>query len=663
MSRTYRMKRSAPSGPNLGIEYEAELNAQQLEVVQAPDGPLLVIAGAGTGKTRTLTYRVAQLVERGVAPGEIMMLTFTNRAAHEMVSRIEALTAMDARQIWGGTFHSVGRRLLRECADRIGYPANFGILDREDCESLMRQVASDGKRPKGERFPRPAALLRVLDETNRSGAPVAEVLSRSYPAFAHLADEIQATLIGYQSRKFECGVMDFDDLLSQWRRVMLEFDDVRARFSSRFRHVLVDEFQDTNGVQSDIVDQLCSTHGNIMVVGDDAQSIYSFRGARVANILEFPERYPGCRTYRLETNYRSTPQILALSNRSIAKNESAFEKSLVAVRHPGPPPAVVTCADDKEQAEFIAQRILDLREEDVSLDQIAVLYRAHWHSVELQVALGSANIPFRVHSGMRFFEQRHIKDVMAFLRFAENPRDELSFQRVAMLAKGIGAVTAGKLFRELQTAGDAIAGLADLSLATRVPRGAQEAWPLLREALSKTCSEYHAARPAEAIDHITETFYEQFAQTAYDNPSHRLRELETLSTYASQQASRGDLLASLALAGAGAGVDRFANEDEDDEAVVLSTIHQSKGLEFHAVFVLNLVEDRFPSARGMTTPEDLEEERRLFYVACTRAEQELYLTTPMRSFDRREGLVFHRQSLFIEELKGSPPVYETWRLQ
>ena len=662
MTRTYQLRPSAGRGPSLAIDYAAELNEQQLAVVEAGGGPMLVIAGAGSGKTRTLTYRVARLIETGVPPHRLLLLTFTNRAAREMLHRVERLLGIDSRTMWGGTFHSIGRRILRLCSDRIGYPASFSILDREDTESLMKQVIAEANLPRDKRFPRPGALLQILDEVHRMSDPVDVVVMRSHPAFSEHIAAIDQILTAYQGKKFEYGVMDFDDLLVQWRRVLLEFEDLRERFAGMFDHVLVDEFQDTNRVQAEIVDLMASGARNLMVVGDDAQSIYSFRGAEFRNIVAFPERYPDATVARLEINYRSTPQILRLANRSIANNTQQFAKELRAVRADGPLPANVRCADENEQAMFIGNRILDLRDEDIPLDKIAVLYRAHWHSIEVQVALNQLGIPFRVQSGQRFFEQRHIKDLVAFFRFVDNPRDELAFQRVASLADGVGPKSAARLFEALQASGDALASLSDASVDDRAPRRGRASWQVVRRLLADLAAPASAKDTASAIDRVVAQFYEAYAIRTFDNASNRLREIETLSNYAAQHSDRTEFLSSLALSGNGSGVDQVAGE-EPDESVVLSTIHQAKGLEFAAVFVLWLADDRFPSTRARDTTEDFEEERRLFYVATTRAEHDLYLLVPMRTWDRQEGLIYLRESEFLREIDTpGDAVFERWKV-
>ncbi len=655
MSRRFVLEESS-SAPS-GIDYDAELNEEQRAVVKAPGGPMLVIAGAGSGKTRALTFRVAHLIDQGVRPNRILVLTFTNRAAKEMTGRVRELVGAGARGVWSGTFHAIGRRILREFGDEIGFPKNFGIMDREDGASLMRQCIAEQVTNRAEiRFPKASLVIRLLSAACNTGRPIGDLLTERYPRFVEHIDAIERVVVAYQSKKFEFGVMDFDDLLTNWRRLLLEKEGVRSQLTRRFEHVLVDEYQDTNAIQAQIVDMMSSGYRNLMVVGDDCQSIYSFRGAEFRNILEFPERNEGSIVYRLETNYRSTPQILRLANASIHQNKRQFDKTLRPVKSDGLLAGYVRCTNEDEQSRFTAQRILQLRDEGVELDKIAVLYRAHWQSMELQVELGRRNIPFKVHSGQRFFEQRHVKDALAFLRFAENPRDELAFQRIASLAPGIGLKTASRVFQHLRGYDDIDEGLRAHSTAKAAGARAKHSWPKLRDVLTSLRTAKLKEDPASSLDRVLNGFYEEYAISEFDNGDNRVRELQSLATMASRYDSVDDFLQTVALAGEVTGVDQVSSE-EADEAVILSSIHQAKGLEFHTVFLIWLAEDRFPTTRAMQ--EDLEEERRLFYVAVTRAEQELYLTMPCSAWERGAGLVALRPSPFIRELEGcSPPVLE-----
>ncbi len=663
MAREYKLK-SSPARTRHTIQYERLLNEEQLAVVTAGAGPLLVIAGAGTGKTRALTYRVARLIEDGTPAERILLLTFTNRAAREMTGRVTEILGARAQGIVSGTFHSVARRLLRPWARELGYPQNFSIIDVEDATSLMKKSSEEIRKQeiRGQRFPKAKMLVRLLSTANNTNNTVEEALRQSYPQFIDHLPIIRETLLEFQSRKVQMGVMDFDDLLINWARCFNDVPDAARGLSTQFDHVLVDEYQDTNAIQAAIVDCMCASK-NLTVVGDDCQSIYSFRGAEFRNILEFPERHEGCQTFYLTRNYRSSPEILRLANRSIANNENQYQKELTSTQRAGSMPALVMCDGEGEEASFVCQRILELREEDIPLDNICVLYRAHHHAMELQIELSRRNIPFIVRSGIRFFEQRHIKDVVSFMRFIENPRDEIAFDRVVRLADGIGPKTAAKLHAIIKQAADLESALSSDAIESAVPSRARNSWADLRHLLLKLLQPALRADPAQTLTTVVDEFYRSYANISYSNADNRVRELGTIADYATRFDSTDELLQNLSLSGAMNGRD-VLDVDENDEYVVLSTIHQAKGLEFNTVFVLSLAEDRFPSSRATFANGDLEEERRLFYVAATRAQRELYLTRPMHVRTREHGVVVLRASRFVEELhrRGLDPVLERWNL-
>src|SRR5437868_1296023 len=447
--RRYALKTSAPARKGL-VDYDRDLSDEQRAVALCDARPTLVIAGAGSGKTRALTYRVAHLLETGTPPEKILLLTFTNKAAREMMARVGQLCRVETRRMWGGTFHHVAHGLLREHASRLGYADRFGLLDREDAKEVMASATADLGYGVGQRrFPRSDALIDLYSCAVNTQRPLAEVIAAGAPQFVALEEEILRVARRFAERKAQMNAMDFDDLLLNWKRLLV--DHPPEALQRKFDAILVDEYQDTNLLQGEIVDRMAALHRNVLVVGDDAQSIYSFRGAHFENILKFPERYPQCQQFKLTINYRSTPQILALANQSIACNQRQFPKQLQACREDGVLPALVPLRDVHQQAEFVAQRVLELREEGIPLREMAVLYRAHHHAMELQMELARRGIPFYVRAGVRFFEQAHIKDVLAHLRFVQNPLDELAFKRVVKLAPGIGAASADALWTQLQT--------------------------------------------------------------------------------------------------------------------------------------------------------------------------------------------------------------------
>ncbi|MBI3192289.1 MAG: UvrD-helicase domain-containing protein, partial [Pedosphaera parvula] len=437
---------------DLRIDYARELNAQQHAAVTANPGPILVVAGPGSGKTRVITYRVAFIIEQGIPADRILMLTFTNKAAHEMMRRMGELLRQEPPPVMGGTFHSVGHRMLRRHAELVGYQRDFTILDREDAKDLLKACIGAAEIDiKATRFPKPDVVADIFSLSTNLQQSVAEVLAEQYGYFQQLAPTIESLHARYTARKRATNVVDFDDLLTLWLRLLREHPDVCEQYQRRFQFILVDEYQDTNKLQSDLIDLLAARHRNVMVVGDDSQSIYSCRGANFQNILAFPKRYPNAAVYKIEVNYRSTPEILNFANAAIAANVHQFAKQLAPVRGAGIKPAIVACNEAGEQAAFVAQRVLELREEGVAMNQMAVLYRSHFHALELQLELTRRNIPFSITSGIRFFEQAHIKDVAAHLKFVCNPLDEVSFKRIVELLRGVGAKGADKLWNEFRS--------------------------------------------------------------------------------------------------------------------------------------------------------------------------------------------------------------------
>ena len=659
--RRYVLRRAGAK--SYRVDYTRELNEEQRAVVFAADGPTLVVAGAGSGKTRTLVYRVSRLLEDGADPASLMLLTFTNRAAREMKRRVEGLAGADLARMTAGTFHAVGARLLRPHAELLGYRPNFSILDSEDSKDLLESATSDLGIPVTERrFPKGDLLQALVSFCVNTERTLDDVLAADYPHFLAQSDAIRAVVKRYHERKVAANGMDYDDLLLNWRRLLVERPEVRAVLTRRFRNVLVDEYQDVNRLQADIVDQLVAEapSKNVMVVGDDAQSIYSFRGADFEALLTFPDRYPGAAVFKLETNYRSTPEILRLADASIAHNTRRFEKTLHAVRGTGVPVAVVGTADVSQQAEFVAQRVLELRDEGTPLNEIAVLYRAHHQALELQLELTRRGIPYEVRSGVHFFEQQHVKDVLAHLRLLVNPKDETSFKRTLKLLPKVGERTAATLWTAVSDLPDPVAEFLRLDL-TRAPAGARAGLLRFVETIKTLRRPSYVSSPAEAIRYVVEEGgYGELARGRFANHQARLDDLEALAQFALPYDGVESFLQEVTLFGEPTGEETVAGEN-DDERLVLSSVHQAKGLEWRAVFVIGLIEDRFPNIRASKTAEGLEEERRLFYVAVTRAKDELLLVHPLASFDRYGILVVTEPSRFLRELPED--LYERWVLE
>jgi len=621
-----------------------------------PGGPMLVLAGAGSGKTRTLVYRVARLLEDGVKPVEVLLLTFTNRAAREMLERVGRLLGRDASRVMGGTFHSVGNRLLRRWAEQLGYRPNYGILDREDARDLMGAALADVvPTPPARRLPGAAQLVELYSLCINTGRSLAEVVPLRFPQFASDTDTIVEVFRRYLERKRAGNLMDYDDLLLNWLLLLRRHAETRQALQARFAHILVDEYQDTNRLQADIVDTMLGGGRNLVVVGDDAQSIYAFRGAEFANILTFPERYPDCVTFRLETNYRSLPPILHLANASISHNERQFPKNLRAAREGGELPVVCAAPSPEDQAAFVASHILELIDEGVSLSEIAVLYRNHSHSLEVEVELARRNIPYEVRSGLRFFEQRHVKDVLAHLRFVANPADEVAFTRMARLRPRLGQRLVARLWVELRASGDPLHALLHLDPAgTGLPAAAARSAAELGQLVGRL--ERLRARPGGMVREVVGSGYREYVRASLDNAASRLDDLEQLAIFADGYEEVSAFLDEVTLMNELSGEDVAAVEGEKQK-VTLSTVHQAKGLEWRVVFIVWLAEGRFPSARA----EDEEEERRLFYVACTRARDALLLCYPFVARDRYRVDVILEPSRFLAELPEH--LYQRWQVE
>ena len=681
MSRQYTLQR-APSSTSIHIDYAAELNEQQLAAVTASPGPLLVIAGAGSGKTRTLTYRVAYLLENGIDPRNILLLTFTNKAARQMLDRVANLLPMDASGIWGGTFHSIGNRMLRRHGSALGYGSGFTIMDREDQKDLINTVvAAAGIDPKEIRFPKGDVLAEIFSFVINTETPMEALLAEKFPYFLPLLEKIQDVHARYEKKKRATNSMDFDDLLEKTLTMLQQHEGVAAFYRKQFQFILVDEYQDTNKIQADLIDLLAREHRNVMVVGDDAQSIYSWRGANFQNILEFPKRYPDAQVFKIEMNYRSVPEVLQVANAAIAANVEQFRKNLQPTRESSAvKPALVALNDGSEQAQFVAQRILELRDENVDLNDIAVLYRAHYHAIELQLELSRRGIPYQITSGIRFFEQAHIKDVISFLRVVSNPRDEVAFKRMVKLLPGIGNRSAENLWsawdRALPPAGiddprhettSMPAGVTgpgssfgERLLKLSVPPRSKKHWTQLVHTLDEIAPGGQPNPPSEMITSVVEAIYDDYAKVNFTNYELRREDLNQLAAFARQFKDINEFLSQLALI---SNVDAEAApaQTADREAVNLSTVHQAKGLEFHTVFVIWLTDGMFPSSRSLDTRKDLEEERRLFYVAITRAKDELYLTYPQMRLTGGYGDVFQRPSRFLKEIPNQ--LVEDWQVQ
>jgi len=635
------------------IDYEKELNPEQLDVVRAQGGPILVIAGAGSGKTRALTYRVAHLIEQGIEPSHILLATFTNKAARSMLSRVETLVDVDLGRLWGGTFHHVGNRILRRHAGLLGYERSYSIIDAEDSNQLLNTCIKEfGIRTADGNFPRPNVLRDIISLSSNTRIKTEDIITNRYRSFSHSITDILKVALRYGIKKRERNVMDFDDILINWLELLKDFPDVRDEYSEKFRHILVDEYQDTNIIQAEILDILAGHHKNLMVVGDDSQSIYSFRGANFANIVSFPEKYPDAKIYKLETNYRSTPEILHFANMSIENNSMQFQKELRAVRRKGVRPVFVPVRNVLQQADFVAQRIIELVDKGIPVGEIAVLYRAHYHSMELQMELVRRGIPFEIRSGIRFFEQAHIKDVTAFMRIIVNPLDEIAWKRVMRLYDKIGEVTAGKIWNFVSSHDEPVAAAFSDEFLKCVPKAAVPGIRRFRSTLEDIMDLSETNALAEIAGAILNDGYREYVETRYGDTASREEDLKQLAHFSSEFNSLDEFLNDLALMTSVTEEESY-KADDDNSKVVLSSIHQAKGLEWSVVFMIWCSEGMIPLARALREPGGEDEERRLFYVATTRAKDHLYFCHPLIN---RGGSGWDRDtapSRFIAELAPS----------
>lgn len=629
---------------NILLSLERELNSEQLRVVREADGPCLVLAGAGSGKTRTITYRVAHLLKEGVYPSSILLLTFTNKAANEMMERVASLLGTRHSGIVGGTFHSVANRILRGSARPLGYDEKFTILDQDDSRGLIKICLKDvGVENKGKMAPSAAILQNILSFSRNSKMPLSEVVEAKYPKFYEFIPSFEDAARQYDKRKKAANSMDFDDLLVNLLEVLRNAPDIRQDLSSQFKYILVDEYQDTNPVQADIIDALGSVHKNILVVGDDAQSIYSFRAATISNILEFPQHYPGAKIFKLETNYRSTPDILEVANSIILNNTNQFSKRLKSIKKQEAKPMLAPLNSAYEEAEFVTLKILGLFENGYKPREVAVLFRASHHSQVLELELGKRGIEYEYRGGLKFFERAHIKDAVAFLRVFLNPKDFVSWLRILEMQEGIGATGAVRIAEQLRN-------YSDISLVIKADFGG-ELTPKAEVGFRNLMSIFSLLAAAEALPGallyaVIGSSYKDYLEAEYPDAEERLADLREMAQFAGRASDLAEFLSEVSLTDAFGAPRKEAGINS--KKIILSTIHQAKGLEWEAVFVIGLTDANFPNRRALLEEGGLEEERRLFYVATTRAKRLLYLTYPITSgFD---SISLQSPSMFLDEI-------------
>lgn len=657
MARRFVLKPEAEAPvTRLTVDYAGQLNPQQYAVVTAGGGPILVVAGAGTGKTRTLVYRVAYLVETDTPPEEIVLLTFTRRAAREMLARAAALLDGRCERVQGGTFHAFCLGLLRRYAGRLGYPSNFTVLDASDAADVIDLLrTAHGLHRSGRRFPRKQTIQAIFSAAaSHPDADLETILEARYPQFLEHLEALQALRADYARYKRQHGLMDYDDLLACTIELFQQHPDVHRQVAARCRHVLVDEYQDTNRLQAQIVQALAAVHGNVMAVGDDAQSIYRFRGADFRNIFEFPRLFPGTRILKLEQNYRSTQPILDLANRIIRRAHHRYDKVLFSERKQGERPAIVPAPDERTESRFVCQMILALREQGVPLHQMAVLFRSSHNAFDLEMELNRRGIPYVKYGGLKLSEAAHVKDLMAYLRLLENPKDAAAWNRVLQLIEGIGPRTAQRLIEWITSVDAAPFTLEERPFSPRYAEALIRLFTLLRQL-------WETELPLEA--QLTELlhYYRPLCERRYyeDYPK-RLQDLEHLVSLSARFQSRAAFLEALVLDPLELTALEVEPLVEDEPPLVLSTIHSAKGLEFHTVFIIHALEGILPSAYALNDPEALDEELRLLYVAVTRAREYLFISYPMVRYQAGTGSYLTSPSRFLEDLPEE--ILEPWVL-
>lgn len=646
-----------PRGAGFRIDYAAELNASQLEAVTTTTGPILVVAGAGTGKTRTLVYRVARLVESGVDPRAVLLLTFTRKAAGEMLRRASRLLDGRCDRVAGGTFHSFANITLRRYGRAIGIESGFTILDRGDAEDVINLLRAEMELDNRERrFPRKQAIAEMFSMAVNKSRPLPQLVEAEYPLLVDHLPELIELNGRYTEYKRTRQLLDYDDLLVRLRELLAAGAEIRQRIGRTYRYLMIDEYQDTNALQAAIVRDLATEHDNVLAVGDDAQSIYGFRGADFRNIMDFPALFPGTRIIALEENYRSTQPILDVSNAIIAGARERHQKTLFTRRSAGSPPMLVRADSELFQSHFVCQRILELREEGVDLRDIAVLFRSSFHSFDLEIELARCNLPFVKRGGFKFIETTHIKDMLAHLRVLQNPRDAVSWHRILLLLDGIGPRTSEEIVRWIMTGGEPATRLESFprrSVGTVLHRLA---------ALLRRIAEHPL--PGHQIDELLRYYDPILKRRHPEDYAKRHRDLEHFATIAARYRELTPLLADMALEPPADSVGDVLAAEPDEGLLTLSTIHSAKGLEWHTVFLIWAADGRFPSSYSVSE-DDLEEERRLMYVAATRAKEHLYVSYPVNIFDRGTGMVTGKRSRFLEGipsgvLRPLDLVHERW---
>ena len=647
--KKYVLKKKEPLKTDYKVNYENDLNPAQLSAVVAKKGSILVIAGAGSGKTKTLTYRVARLIEDGTQPENILLLTFTKKAAAEMLSRAAMVLDDRCEKVAGGTFHSFANIILRKYSKYLKLKNNFTILDKSDCEDIISHITGQLFPKKEKRFPKKSTILAIYSKSVNKETPTKQIISEEFPQFSHCEDSIIEIHKAYVAYKRENSVLDYDDLLLYVKLLLENNENLRKKLSNQYQYIMVDEYQDTNTLQADVIKLLASEHNNIMAVGDDAQSIYSFRGANYRNILDFPKIFPNTTIIKLEQNYRSTKNILKFTNALISKAKEKYDKTLFSNIDSPVVPALICAKDTQMEADFICQRILELLDEDISLSDICVLARNARMSYALEIELSKRAIPYQKFGGPKFMETAHIKDIVAHLRVIINPDDIISLTRILLLLKGVGASTVNNVI-------PIIKGQLNPDIKLLPSNKVSSIAPML-QTLDKIRHSMPTEKPSEIVEKVI-AYYRPILKDKYDDFNKREKDLDHFEYLATQYSNLEDFISDLALEPPDASVEGMYKHNSDDEALTISTIHSAKGLEWDSVFIIGAVDGRFPSAYSFNSEEEMDEELRLMYVATTRAKNNLYITYPVDMYDYSMNMVLSKPSRFLDNIPDD--ILEVW---
>ena len=647
--KKYVLKKRETVKTDYKVNYENDLNPAQLSAVMHKKGPVLVIAGAGSGKTKTLTYRVARLIEDGIKPENILLLTFTKKAAAEMLSRATLVLDDRCEKVAGGTFHSFANIILRKYSKFLKLKSNFTILDKSDCEDIINHITGQMFPKKEKRFPKKSTILEIYSKSVNKEAPTKQIIEEEFPQFAHCEDKIIEVHKAYVGYKRENSVLDYDDLLLYVKLLLENNEGLRKKLSNQYQYIMVDEYQDTNTLQADVIKLLASEHSNIMAVGDDAQSIYSFRGANYRNILDFPKLFEGTEIIKLEQNYRSTQNILKLTNTIISKAKEKYAKTLFSNIESPIVPALICAKDTQMEADFICQRILELLDEDVNLSDICVLARNARMSYALEIELSKRAIPYQKFGGPKFMETAHIKDIVSHLRVIINPDDIISLNRILLLLKGVGATTVNNII-------PIIKGNLNPNIKLLPSNKTTSLVPLLKT-LENLRSQISMRKPSDIVEDVIE-YYRPILKDKYDDYNKREKDLDHFQYLSEQYSNLEDFISDMALEPPDASVEGMYKRNSDDEALTISTIHSAKGLEWDSVFIIGAVDGRFPSAYSFNSAEEMDEELRLMYVATTRAKNNLYITYPVDMYDYSMNMVLSKPSRFLNGIPDD--ILEVW---